>query len=120
MRNHLVRPKGWMRKDRDYVMYEKGAFFSDMSVMFSQLWRCMYVPEFEDLMTRVSKALEKHDIDALRSCKEEARQLAWKYAHTQHDVKVATLLILLNAIDNPYVVESKEPDELTQKQRAHG
>lgn len=122
MKNHRAPPRGWLRDERDYLMFEKNSFFFEMGVALRTLVGTFpegidpeVVLEYRTLAT----ALEDKDAEAIHAfvSGDRARKLAWRTMRKPAQEHGAFLMMLVSAIGDHIVVESKTPDTFTERAR---
>ena len=115
MNHHRIKPRpGHIRRERDYVLYEKSHFFHGIAHAL-RAWQLYLGPDI--VTTALLEALEREDMAAITQHREAARKKTWESMHTGNENKAAGMLMLLDALESPIIAEAKEADSLTTERR---
>lgn len=117
MRSHFVRPRGWMRKDRDYLVFERGPFFMNLAFILALVPEGALPPDLRKLLQDLMQAGKENSIKPFVNLHDAARKLAWKYHNTTDDKYAAAFLMLIDTFSGVFVAEAKTPDEYTKTRR---
>lgn len=119
MRTHKA--QHFLDKERDYLVIEAAAFFSDFTHFLLFLQEVGSWPEdAQVVLQELIHTSKDHDLRPLRALAERAGQIAWKYLHTPYHRQTSALLMLVRMVDEFFYAWSKEPSNYTQDRRPQG
>lgn len=95
MRDHTIKPKGWVRKDRTYILIEKDHLLHSLWTTFHE-WRSRIEwPGSEEIFNGIIAALQAGDLPRVLSFKEEVRQACWGHMGRKSlDINKSTGLLM--------------------------
>jgi hypothetical protein len=114
MRHHTL-PKHAIRKDRDYILFEKGAFTLSLATALCA-WATMFPMDLQTQIKQLAMALSTRDFKELPRLLEEARKTAWAHNKKPSQHQADGLLMLLDALSEPIIAAAKNPDPVWTKE----